>query len=144
MSVRVYVCPYVCPYVTLFYIFAKCTLVTSSCISCRITQPCGLVLVEVGNTGCRKKTMQSEKCKQDAGKWLVRLNILGLTCWYDCKVSVKIWLQIMHWVKNYRSMYKKDEKVKWTTISLFDVNFWYNDGSGGPPSVGTEESAEKV
>ena len=43
LSVRLSVCMYVCPYVTLFYIFAKCTLVTSSCISCRITQPCGLV-----------------------------------------------------------------------------------------------------
>ena len=41
------VCPSVrlcvCPYVTLFYIFAKCTLVTSSGISWRITQPSGLV-----------------------------------------------------------------------------------------------------
>ena len=38
---------YVCPYVTLFYIFAKCTLVTSSCISCRITQPCGLLWLRI-------------------------------------------------------------------------------------------------
>ena len=37
------VCLSVRPYVTLFYKFVKCTLVTSSCISSRITKPCGLV-----------------------------------------------------------------------------------------------------
>ena len=41
------VCPSLCPYVTLFYVFAKCTLVTSSCISWRITQPCGLVDIQI-------------------------------------------------------------------------------------------------
>ena len=50
----------------------------------------------------------------------------------------------MDWVKNYRPKSKKDGKAKWTMISLFDVNSWYDDGSGRPPSVGTDENVEKV
>ena len=50
----------------------------------------------------------------------------------------------MHWVKNYHPKSKKDGKAMWTTISLFDVNSWYNDGSGRPPSVGTEENVGQV
>ena len=74
------------------------------------------------NTGCRKKTIQSDERSENFGKWSTRLDFLNIQWQHDFQLSLQIWLRLMHWIKNYHPGMKKSGKWKWTTISVSDVN----------------------